>query len=552
MSRQFGANGSSSENRTVTHQRAGAFQTLIWAPLKRHRGKAVLLWLAVVAAGTAYALVLKDVYRSEGRLLVRLGRENVLLDPTTNLGQGPISAVPAQREGEMYTVVETLRSRQLFETLVDDVTPEAILKDQESPISRVIFWKKPPAHPRDTAVSRAERMLKIEPLRKSNLVSVTCDAHDVELAERMAAKYIDLCLAHHRGMYRNPTAHEFFGEQVNLLSGKLEATEDELLKVKRDAGVTSINEQRRLLLERASHLENELASTERAYSGTKAEMAMLERQLKSLPAFVKLQAQDGHPQTATDSMRDQLFTLELREKQLAAELTDEHFRLKAVREQLAEARRIFAEQQKARVQTTEGRNPTYDQVEASLLKLTAEAAATDERRRKIEPQLAEVRGRLESLNEAEIRITKLERDRELQQADYAKYAASLEQVRIDQALEAERISNISVAQPPSGIADPVGPDRPLLIGLSLIVATFLSLGMAAMLGTAADESAVPYEIIYERISADEEDDAEGPSAHDRSARNGHEHASQVDDVNTHSDDERAEAAANERTAATGT
>jgi uncharacterized protein involved in exopolysaccharide biosynthesis len=482
-------------------------QSLVWAPLKRHKFKLLLLWLAIVGAGTAFALLSKDVFRSEGRLLVRLGRENVTLDPTANLGQGPISAVPAMRENEMYTVVETLRSRQLFESLVDDVSAETILADQASPFAQYAPWRKVRAPSRDAAVAKAERMLKIEPLRKSNLVSVTCDAHDSELAARMAAKYVELCLTHHRGLYRNPTAHEFFADQANLLAGKLQETEQELLKVKRDAGVTSIDEQRRLLLERASLLENELAAADRVHSGTKVEMAMLEKQLKSLPAYVKLQASDGHPQTATDSMRDQLFTLELREKELQAELTDEHFRLKQVREQLAEARRIFALQESRRVQTTEGRNPIYEQVEASLLKLTAESAAVEERRRKIEPQLAEVRSRLTALNEAEFRIAGLERDRTLQQADYAKYAASLEQVRIDQALEAERISNLSVAQPPANNPEPIGPDRPLLIGLSLIVATCLALGLAAVMGAATE---LPQPLAVREVA----DDPTSTRAHD--------------------------------------
>jgi polysaccharide biosynthesis protein PslE len=497
MSWQTNGNGSFETDHSPQPRQAGAFQTIVWEPLKRHRGKAIVLWVAVVAGGTAYALLLKDVYRAEGRLLVRLGRENVMLDPTANLGQGPISAVPATREGEMYTVVETLRSRQLFESLVDDVTPEAILADQKHRVTELIPWKKPPAAPRDAAATRAEKMLKIEPLRKSNLLSVTCDAHDAELSERMAAKYIELCMTHHRSMYRNPTAHEFFAQQVNLLSDKLHGTEAELLKVKREAGVTSIDQQRRLLMERASTLESELASTERLLSGNNAEIAVLEKQLASLPAVVRLQQTDGNPHTATDSMRDQLFTLELREKQLAAELTDEHFRLKQVREQLVEARRIFDLQENRRQETTEGRNPAYEQVQTSLLKLGAEVASTDVRRRKIEPQLAEVRRRLEALNETEMQVAKLERDRELQQADYLKYASSLEQLRIDNALEEERISNISVAQPPSGSSEPIGPDRPLLIGLSIVVATFLSLGLATVLGAEPDQSAAAVHVSSE-------------------------------------------------------
>src|SRR5258707_1297150 len=99
------------------------------AILARHRRKMALTWTLLAGIDIVVTLLTPSVYRSEGRLFVRLGRENVTLDPTATIGQGPISAVPQQREGEINSVVEILKGRPLIEQLVDSLTPEVILAD---------------------------------------------------------------------------------------------------------------------------------------------------------------------------------------------------------------------------------------------------------------------------------------------------------------------------------------------------------------------------------------------------------------------------------------
>ena len=57
------------------------------------------------------------------------------------------------------------------------------------------------------------------------------------------------------------------------------------------------------------------------------------------------------------------------------------------------------------------------------------------------------------------------------------YSTSLEQARIDGALEMERISNINVAQPASFEPKPIRPRAVLTLGLGLISAAFGAVGL---------------------------------------------------------------------------
>ena len=94
----------------------------IYCALFRHKRKAIAFFLAVMTLVTLLTIFSPRVYRSEGTLFVRLGRENMTLDPTVTLGQEPTVAMSQSRENEINSVAEILQSRQLIEKVVDLIT----------------------------------------------------------------------------------------------------------------------------------------------------------------------------------------------------------------------------------------------------------------------------------------------------------------------------------------------------------------------------------------------------------------------------------------------
>ncbi len=67
---------------------------------------------------------------------------------------------------------------------------------------------------------------------------------------------------------------------------------------------------------------------------------------------------------------------------------------------------------------------------------------------------------------------------QLAEASYRAYAGNLEQARIDHALEANRISNVNIVQPPSLVEKPTRPKPLLVICLALVAWVGGSLGLA--------------------------------------------------------------------------
>lgn len=464
----------------------------------RHRGKIVVTWLVVALAGAVFTLLSPEVYRSEARLFVRLGRENVTLDPTATIGQGPLSSIPLSRDGEINSVVEILKNRTLVEKLVDAMTPDAILNDQTSilePFLALITPKDDELDPRDAAILKLSRNITVTAIRKSNLVSVTCDAHDPELARKAVDKYVDLFLEHYRSLYRNPRAQDFFAEQAELLGSKVQDTESQMLAAKNEAGLGAVDDQRRILLNQIGALEDEVHKTEAQIQATEALIAAYEKKLETLPKTVIVSQTTGYPNAAADQIRERLYELELKEKELSARMTDKHVLVKQVREELQAAQAIHDKEQGPRTQVTDSLGKAYEQVHLEHVMQQSNLASHRARIAALETQLASTRKNLATINQAEIQVARLQRQLDLQRTSHNKYSDSLEQVRIDRALEMERISNINVAQPASRELKPVKPNRPIYLALTLCLATFAAIGLPILVEPMGKPIEVPRDFI---------------------------------------------------------
>ena len=85
--------------------------------------------------------------------------------------------------------------------------------------------------------------------------------------------------------------------------------------------------------------------------------------------------------------------------------------------------------------------------------------------------------KLNALNEQELEVRELERRVQTIEASYLTYVASLEETRVDQALQEAEISNISIVQPATLARKPVSPKNGLTLALGRVIATVGGLGL---------------------------------------------------------------------------
>ena len=101
----------------------------VYFVLFRHKWKIIVFFLAVVTVVTVGTLVASSIYQSEAKLLIRVGRESVSLDPTASTGQ--VISIGQQRETEIKSELEILKSQDLIEKVVDAIGPATFLKPPE-------------------------------------------------------------------------------------------------------------------------------------------------------------------------------------------------------------------------------------------------------------------------------------------------------------------------------------------------------------------------------------------------------------------------------------
>jgi polysaccharide biosynthesis protein PslE len=208
-----------------------------------------------------------------------------------------------------------------------------------------------------------------------------------------------------------------------------------------------------------------------------AKVRELHEKLNNLPATQVTNETSGFGDDGTDRMRDQFYALQLRAKEAAAKYTDDHPKMRQIHEQLAASQAVLSREERNRKQVTKEPGRLYQQAESALLAEEPALASLEAHADQTRTQLADVRKELTTLNDNEMRVAALQREVDLLEADYRKYANNLEQARLDQQLERQRMSNVGIAQPASYEPRPVLPRRLLNLALGLCVGVFGGLAL---------------------------------------------------------------------------
>jgi polysaccharide biosynthesis protein PslE len=453
--------------------------------LLRHKRKGALFFAVVMIGTILFTIFAPRKFRSEGKLYLRLGRENATLDPTVTLGENSIVAMPQSRENEINSVAEMVQSRAVLEKVVDKLGPAVVLeeatgaqtKDESAAASSVStggfkntvksLLGLPIISDHNRAVVKIEKNLKVEPARKSSVIEINYVAGSPKSAQSVVAALIDAYLAEHVRLNRPQGSHDFFTAQTSRLRDDMAQKEEALRDLKNRTGVASARDQKKQLIERIGRLEDDLQETDTARAVSGAKVAALRQELADLPDTQVTQETTGYGNDGTDRMRDQLYALHVREGEAAAKYTSDHPKLQQIRDQIDEAKQILAHEQRTRTQVTKEPGRLKEQTQRELLAEEPILASLNARSRQSRSQLATARDELKTFNENELRVADLEREVEMLEGEYRKYSASLEQARIDQALQMERMSNINVAQQATCDEAPISP-RPLvnlLLGL---------------------------------------------------------------------------------------
>src|SRR5262245_23606735 len=463
----------------------------------RHKGKMLVTLLVGTALTLAYLSLAPRKYRSEAKLLVRMGRETITIDPTATTGQ---FVAPAEaRDAELHAVEELLASRAMAEKVIDQFGAEVILEKRPGKVSlseRLAWLNEYNLNPlrvyslRDKAVKALAQNLGITAGKKSNVLSVSYKAEEPQLAHDVVEALVTVARDEHVHVHRTRGSQAFFESQRELLQRELAQHEQRLREYKDKEGVASLVTQRDAQVGLISSLQADLLRARAEQSAAAAEGERRKQQLRGQPELIVTEQTTEQTKTEKQTLRKKLYELEVKEQELAARLKDNAPQLVHIRTQIAEARRIAGDEQ-ANTETKKGINQTHQAAELALQEREAQLVAITARAEALEAKVATASSELKKLNAAEMELARMEREIELARANYKKYSENLEQARIDQELEVAKISSLNLMQPPSLIVTPVSPQPLPTLAFGLCGSVIASIGMALLFHRAERRVARP-------------------------------------------------------------
>jgi len=441
----------------------------------------------ILMTGVGFAtLVCPRTYQSEARIYVRLGRETVHLDPTATTGQ--TVQLADSREREIYSVLELLRSRALYEKVVDQLGVDSILHERRSySFGGLSDWSflleghlQPPveneraavATPdsnatdhrqtadvqqlrlRESAVRSLMQSISCSSPKSSNVIIITCSAPSPVSAQERLNCLLENYQEQHLRVNRISGSLAFFDGQVQEKKRSLDAKLLERRDAKNRIAVGSVESQHDLLSKEAVAITDSLLDAQAACAAAEARLESLLATMPQSKRSDDVEQASGTSVGALNLMRARLFELEIERERLQAQLQPKNPRLTAITEQVAQTKSLLQRQEIVVERST-------------ILELRKKIAAA-------EAQHADVYAKLRNLNENEVEIADIDRQIKLLESEYRKADEYRDQARTDEELTRRQISNINVAQSPSFSAKPVSPN----LGLNLMLGFAVAFGGA--------------------------------------------------------------------------
>jgi uncharacterized protein involved in exopolysaccharide biosynthesis/Mrp family chromosome partitioning ATPase len=327
--------------------------------------------------------------------------------------------------------------------------------------------------------------------KKANIITITFQHPNPEIVQPVLTQLINSYRTRHGEIHQTAgLLDDFLLQQTDQMHSRLAQTEAELRKLKAKAGIISLEDTKKAHTEQISKTSADLFAAEAELEERKAAVKELE---KLLPA--KSEAAAAEFGAALEKVNEykglcsQLDFYRTKEREMLIHYTKENPSVKRIDEQIAETEKLKRkmEQESPKLASLESPSSGTNGLPADLGAETSRIKALEARMKVLNSQLERIRTETAGMDEAESSITELQRKKELEEANYRYYSASLEQARINGALGAEKISNINVVQSPS----PPVRDYSLLIKLmAKLVAggVFGGIGLAFLIELFLDQS----------------------------------------------------------------
>ena len=374
--------------------------------------------------------------------------------------------------------------------MVDALGPDAVVNgrqdvSKEKPNSQPAAPNSPATEDdvRQKAIRRLMSNLTVAPVTRSNVIHVSYQSGSPDASQAVLARLMEIFLADYVRLQRPAEGADFLEKQAARMRTELRQTDDALQKLKSETEILSPEERRAIIAKRVGTLEDESLQTAGELAVAEAAAAELRSKLAGMSPTAVVGETQGIGDEGTNRMRDRFYALQIAEKEARAKFGEAHPLLQQILSEEAAARDILDHQQATRSQVTHAPDRAYEDLKLQLANREVAVRSLKSKAAALDAQLADARKGLRRFSEQEVQIARLERERDIQDVRYRKFAAVAEEARVDQDLQAQRMSNVSVFQPASFDPTLVLPRKTLNLAAALLVGLLGAAGIALIAET---------------------------------------------------------------------
>jgi uncharacterized protein involved in exopolysaccharide biosynthesis len=451
---------------TAAFQSRGLREYLI--PFFRHKYKVLIVFLVattVLSAGAFayFKFIMKPLFEARSSILVKVGWEN--FTPDLAMETRRTSSVSAA--DILSSEVRILQSRELKERAIRTVGLENLYPE---------FIHTPPRDltPVEAAIIQFGKDLTVKPAAKGNIVEVYYNNQNAATAAKALNSLVAFYLEKRIEAYKDPKSAMFLEKKAEEYRQKVQEAESRLKSFQEEAGIISYEEQRTILLNQKNAVDSALKGTYNQLKEGRQKLAELDKVLKSIPRNVVTPGIKDR----MGEMESRLLALQLQEKELLAKYTEDNRLVANVRTQM-EMVKQFMDKQKAANAPSDitSPDPIFQEIQRQMLQIQTELSGLEVRAAELEQQFRAADADLRSLEARGFRHKSLTRDLATNEERLHTYQQRLEDARVLDELERQKMTSVTIIEPAAVPSLPVNAPRPFILYAAIAVVLGLGCGL---------------------------------------------------------------------------
>ncbi len=429
----------------------------------RQRFKIVLALLTPVVLAVTALFVLAPVYRAETSLIVKTGREYM----AGVQGETSTTAPTSTKQEEVNSEMAIMSNRAVFEDVINRIGLKNLYPSivDNPPWSGTVM---------DAAVVKFGKDLNVDAVKLSNVIDVTFDHTDPQVATRVLNTLIDVFQAKHAEVYVGNRAGAYQqGMQQDIAD--LNRLQKQREQIKLDNHVFDIDQQRAAYISQLVDAQNHLQDLSNQNTTLKTRIAYLTKKRAGLPDTI-----NSTNTMTNDEMayaQNALSDLRRTETGLLARYSASHPQVQQIEQEIRTMQGRIASMKSAFTSVKTDPDPLAQQIDQELVQDQAELAPLDAETASYQALVESLKTQLGGLESADTQLRTIQASIDNLNDNLKSLRANYEQARALDDMDKARVVSVSQIGPAIASDKPVKPQKLLFLAGGLVIGMIMAAGV---------------------------------------------------------------------------